>query len=825
MSFKDCIVNGQREGNITRTQAEDLNKIYDQYFLEFSKTDTAENAAIRAGKQTFDEVKYNAIHKKRVKLLQAKAWKQALLNIEKYPGDAAKAYQAMIANDNIANFSSLEARYASLRNQYMGMLTELLKEYGRNAVGNVRNKATIKELVKEMFEPGSTKNKNASEIAKSVSTVFERLRVLANENGMRIAKLENYGLPQVHHTLAINKAGIDEWKAFIKPLLNPEKMINEQTGLPHTPESLEIALTEVWNTITSNGASKLKPGKMFSYGKSSLANRRQNHRFLQFKDADSWIAYQEKFGEPNAFNVINNHVDNMVRDIAELQILGPNPVTMLKAIEAEILRKARITDQQKGNTKAVTKAQTQIAKAQSFYDVYTLRNNIPIDGVIANVAAGTRHLIQSAFLGSASISAITDMQNMRLASRLAGLPQAKVIKNYFKMLNPLTFKERSMLANRLGLISENYISTAILTSRYFGDTTGPNLTNRISDTVMRLSGLAPMTQAGRQAFGMEFLAHLGSQAAKEFDEIDDLLRKTMESYGITADDWNLIRKTELFDNNGVKFIDYQAIQNMEGVQDFRRKEIASKVLEMIVTEQETAIPSSTIRARAALIGGAKPGTIVGELGRSMAMFKNYPVTVMHTHFMRYMNVKDPKRRISLISDYIIGVTLMGALALQAHQITRGRDPRPMTSPEFWGAALLQGGGLGIFGDFMVSSVSRGGRGIEETVAGPVVGTIGDILRLTLGNAIEFAQGKDTNMGRELVRFMGQYTPGASVWYLRLAFERILLDNIQRFVDPKAQRSFRKRQNYFKEYGQDYYWRPGQNVPQRPPNLGKAFEDS
>ena len=92
-----------------------------------------------------------------------------------------------------------------LRNQYMGMLTELLKEYGRNAVGNVRNKATIKELVKEMFEPGSTKNKNASEIAKSVSTVFERLRVLANENGMRIAKLENYGLPQVHHTLAINK--------------------------------------------------------------------------------------------------------------------------------------------------------------------------------------------------------------------------------------------------------------------------------------------------------------------------------------------------------------------------------------------------------------------------------------------------------------------------------------------------------------------------------------------------------------------------------------------------------------------------------------------
>ena len=45
----------------------------------------------------------------------------------------------------------------------------------------------------------------------------------------------------------------------------------------------------------------------------------------------------------------------MVRDIAELQILGPNPVTMLKAIEAEILRKARITDQQKAIQKQLQK--------------------------------------------------------------------------------------------------------------------------------------------------------------------------------------------------------------------------------------------------------------------------------------------------------------------------------------------------------------------------------------------------------------------------------------------------------------------------------------
>ena len=84
MSFKDCIVNGQREGNITTEQAEELNKIYDQLFIQFSKNDTPENAGIRAGKETFDQVKYNAMHKRRVKLLQLRAWKQALINIDEY---------------------------------------------------------------------------------------------------------------------------------------------------------------------------------------------------------------------------------------------------------------------------------------------------------------------------------------------------------------------------------------------------------------------------------------------------------------------------------------------------------------------------------------------------------------------------------------------------------------------------------------------------------------------------------------------------------------------------------------------------------------------
>ncbi len=56
---------------------------------------------------------------------------------------------------------------------------------------------------------------------------------------------------------------------------------------------------------------------------------------------------------------------------------------------------------------------------------------------------------------------------------------------------------------------------------------------------MRLSGLSPMTQAGRQAFGLEYLGHMGDNIGKTFDEIDPVMKKSLSSYGIGKSDWDI----------------------------------------------------------------------------------------------------------------------------------------------------------------------------------------------------------------------------------------------------------------------------------------------
>jgi hypothetical protein len=67
---------------------------------------------------------------------------------------------------------------------------------------------------------------------------------------------------------------------------------------------------------------------------------------------------------------------------------------------------------------------------------------------------------------------------------------------------------------------------------------------------------------------------------------------------------------------------------------------------------------------------------------------------MNTHIMRGVVQEGAKAKGRYFADLILSTTLMGALAMQLKEMAKGRDPRPMTDAEFWGAAMLQGGGLG-----------------------------------------------------------------------------------------------------------------------------------
>ena len=178
---------------------------------------------------------------------------------------------------------------------------------------------------------------------------------------------------------------------------------------------------------------------------------------------------------------------------------------------------------------------------------------------------------------------------------------------------------------------------------------------------------------------------------------------------------------------------------------------------------------------------------------------------------------------------MIYTTLPAAMAIQLGEISKGKDPRPMDSAEFWGAAMLKGGGLAIWGDFLTSETNSFGGGLAETAAGPVIGFAGDMIGLTAGNLFDASgdllsgEKLETGFTHEFMTNVERYTPGSSAWYAGIFYERLVIDQLQQLADPDAASRFRRKMRRAeRETGQGFYWKRGDVAPSRAPELERAF---
>jgi hypothetical protein len=435
----------------------------------------------------------------------------------------------------------------------------------------------------------------------------------------------------------------------------------------------------------------------------------------------------------------------------------------------------------------------------------------------ADIWGAIRNLNVATMLGAAALSGVSDLSFQHQARAFAGLP---VHRTWGDML--AAFRRDKRAAVRAGLLLDTATSVLHNEARWAGSMQGPVWSQIFADRVIAYSGLQAWTQAGRHAWGLAVQGELVERAGLAFDALPAPLRRLLQRYGLTAGDWDAIR----IDGNGqVRNGDFlspsEVFHTLEAAERGGER-IAERYLEMILQEAEYAVPQGTLRAKAAS-GQARPrGTNIDELIRSAAQFKMFGFTIALQQGRRIaseMVTSGLWRGAGMAGALFITTTLYGALAMQLKEIAKGRDPRPMDDTKFWGGAILQGGGLGIFGDFFAAETNRVGGGLAQTMAGPTVDRLGGLLALSSGNVAQRVRGENTNFGREAVRFVGQNTPGGSLWYLRLAYERLVLDQLQQLADPEARSAFQRRvQTQRRDYGNAFYWAPGELVPRWAPEL-------
>lgn len=386
------------------------------------------------------------------------------------------------------------------------------------------------------------------------------------------------------------------------------------------------------------------------------------------------------------------------------------------------------------------------------------------------------------------------------------------------------------MALRAGLAMNTYIASL---NRYGNEMLGRSFSSKLATTTLRASGLLAITEARKRAFGVTYMHALGAitRDHASLSELDPGDYKILLGKGIGEQDYEVWRRAELEDWGGGNntMLTPDAIyripdEKLSDLGDPRRlkEEAATRLLGTILEETDVAVIEPGAADRAMMMSGVQRGTWKGELGRSILLFKSFPIAMVNRHLRRGLAMDTGGGRAAYLATLLAGTTVAGMAALQANEVLNGRDPRDMTDPRTWVAAMLKGGALSIYGDFLFSDSTRYGQSPFASLLGPVAGEGEDILKLTQGNAIKASEGRRTTSGADAVRFVKGNIPVINLWYTKAALDHLVFQRLQEYFSPGY--LARQRRRARREYNQEYWWEPGKPTPKRAPNPGAAVGD-
>lgn len=832
MSFADCLQQAVAAGELDPERArhaqEGWQELVDRY-------EYAGNSPADARQQATDEMVERvtrAVTKRRhvtVRQLQVLKKNQARYSAAGDPD--------LILKD----IERVQSEADAIFKQAMGGMQDFLSEFREDIIGRVRGRAQLEDVLRELHGEDAG-NANAKAIAAAVDQQRERLRNLFNSLGGDIRKLDDYGVAHVHDGARMRKAGFEAWFDDIHGRLDWNRIENFKTGKPFTPkkgvkpfrEDAIAFLRPLYDEITTKGWAERTPG--FSVGAKALFNTRSEHRVLHFKSADDWMSYNDSFGSKNPFDAIIGQFQTMSRDIARMRAFGPNPKAGLENAIQVLTKAAQLAARNPRAAKATALGralrrnwqpeelvEVKGKKARVLMGHISGELNQPADQAMAALLAGGRNLLTAAQLGAATLSMPPDLPSMQIAARVIGMNPNSPIKN---LMDLIVKGMDPKVARDLGFIMDSWANSSAGYARYAGDVWSPELTSRISNFVMKANGVTYLTDRERVAAAMAFGSDLAGMAGKRFDELDPNLQNFMRNREIGPADWDLLRDPSVIytDPGGGKHLNPNWFREHAALPKAEADDLAIRFGALIEDHIELSIPSASLRGRATLLGEARPGSFGGELLRSGIMYKSVVLSQWFNQTRRMRELDGGLgTRGWYAASFIAQMTVFGALAVQLKEIAKGRDPRPMDSAAFWSAALLQGGGVGIFGDFFASTTSRAGGGLAETVGGPVTGLVGDVGRMVSSNVQRVAEGKSLLLGRDAANFGRRYNPLATLWPTRVALDRMVWDQLQRVLDPEAEELWRQYDRRMKrDYGTRNWWDRGEALPRRAPDLGNII---
>ncbi|MDI7862528.1 hypothetical protein MRS76_11205 [Rhizobiaceae bacterium n13] len=811
MSIANCLTKLVAANRISQKQADDALALHEgiqgRLYPEMGPASAEAASALEAARVMAQA----AQERKLMAAKQAIRQTDIATRMQLHPEGKTAGLMSALVRDNweggaqMGDALNVESHSEGVTKRLLRLVDGAMKPYQSTLAGLRQDTQSIWNVVDELYgvDTGDTAAKAAAKgFADATKYAVDRVK----NGGKPLSVLEDWRLPQSWDASRVKQFGErefldDMWKEFEAGNLRVmEKVSSGEAARAAVPGIIQNAYKDI--TL----------GRQQGTGAGGFSNQL---RVFRFENPETYKRLMKKYGvgDGGLFNTMMGHLRGMAKEIAFVEVLGPRYQENFD----KLLHAARDDDaiRARGIGQRIRRSVTMNSPSavQRTYDSLSGKLGVAQSELIAGIGGGLRNIQTASRLGSATIAALPgDSMTAMLAANYNGIPATAVLS---RLVQDLTTNREGAeeIARQLNLTAATVLDTAVGTKRFDDELVGQGITGRTADAVMRLSGINTWTEGLKRAFSMEFMGAIARQTDRKFSDLDAMFRGFLTRYGFTPDDWDKLRVAPQLEADGARFFDVNAVED---------ERLADRLMSAVIDERHFAVIEPDARIRGAMAAGLQRGTIIGEAVRSATQFKSFPMTYMMTHMMRSLTQGDLSNRAYRTAQQVLLMTIAGATVVQMQSIIAGRDPqdmRPMDNPRFWLEAFIRGGGGGMLGDFAHSSVTRGGEGITQMVMGPgpgaVVSATGDLAQALAGT-------KDMS-GKTFAQHLKAWTPGSSLWYSKLATDRLIFDNIQAMIDPNYRQSFaRYERRMKKDFGQTFWWGPGEGLPSRGPDLGRTI---
>ena len=726
------------------------------------------------------------------------------------PIEAVRGYLVGMQKFSKITRDSIGLKQATLENDEIRKLVNAIRSLNKDAWNDFTEGRMDIEIMREM-NGKSTGIKNAKNIAKVLKESQNSWRLRLNDLGANIGELDDWITRTTHNTEKMANASkgsrlLDDnrsaWVEYTQTKLNLKRTFADVND----PVEINKILSSIYDSLMTGDHMKYG-GTNSIYGTKNVTNRLNSSRVLHFKDLQARQEYNIKFGEPSLQTSVFNVLTSSAKNIVMMQELGTNPQDTFNKILALLKKKYKSSDYQIVRDLNFENFRGAFAEVDG-------SANIAGSQILAKIGEVVRSTGDMARLGGTVITSFADLGPYMTSTNFQG---RGLLTGLFEAINGLFGGNPKAAMEALEVIS-NSVVVSNRGNVYADGADGTGAINNLRNKFFKWNGLNGWIASLKSSMALGVSKFYGSLSETKFLDLEKRERNFLTLYGIDEGKWNMLRSIKTLAVDNKRYLTAEAVDDISDnvINSYVGRKLSAREIrnfkkdlqltwKNVLNDQGThGTPEPDTQIRSITRMGTVRGTAMGEVNRFVMQYKNFAVSLYKKILRREMDSYGPDES-RLIGATMIASTLMlgtifGYIVLSVKDMLSGRSPRDPKKLGVVMQSFVQGGGAGIYGDFLMSEIqNQYGNGIFETALGPTASDIKKFIDVVKN------MNEPKKAGKKFLQLAEGHTPFINLYYTKAAYDYLIGYQIKEYLDPGFFNRMKKRNE--ENRGQTYYFKP------------------